>query len=107
MAEFASCRATTGIPRVRVTMDEKPYDPAWLVELARAQHPDRPALAEALARCTRAVEESRAYLRFVQADAPAWRFRENVRLHHPREGTLVLDVLEGGRIGGVEFLKRL
>jgi hypothetical protein len=36
-----------------------------------------------------------------------WRFEKNVVLEHPKEGSLVLDVLQGARIGGVEFLKRL
>ena len=89
-----------------------PYDPTWLVELARRQHPGRPWLAEALARCTHAREESRAYLRFVEADAPggsgsAWQFETTLRLEHPREGTLVLDILRGERVGGVEYLSRL
>jgi hypothetical protein len=90
----------------------EPYDPAWLVALARDSRPGEPWLAEALARCTRAAEGGRAYLCFVDpagADEPGsqWRFRENVLLRHPREGELVLDVLRDGRIGGVEFLKRL
>ncbi|HEX8271302.1 MAG TPA: hypothetical protein VF615_01550 [Longimicrobiaceae bacterium] len=90
----------------------EPYDPAWLVALARDSRPDEPWLAEALARCTRAAEGGRAYLYFVDPARPdepgsAWQFEENVVLHHPREGELVLDVLRDGRIGGVEFLKRL
>ena len=28
-------------------------------------------------------------------------------LRHPTEGNLVLDVLEGNRVGGVEFLSKL
>jgi hypothetical protein len=93
-------------------MDWMPYDPAWLVELARAQRPDEPWLADALARCTRAAEGGPAYLYFVDASEPnapgsEWQFETNVMLEHPREGTLVLDVLSGQRVGGVEFLKRL
>ena len=93
-------------------MQWKPYDPGWLVELARGSHPDEPWLAEALSRCTRAAQETPAYVYFVDPTPPnepgsQWRFQENVVLEHPKEGGLVLDVLEGGRIGGVEFLKRL
>jgi len=93
-------------------MDWKPYDPAWLVESARSQRPDLPWLADALARCTRAADGGRAYLYFVDATAPnqpgsAWQIQENVMLEHPREGTLVLDILTGNRVGGVEFLARL
>jgi hypothetical protein len=93
-------------------MQWKPYDPEWLVALARQSRPDQPWLAEALSKCTRAVQESRAYIYFVEPAHPnepgsEWRFEENVVLEHPTEGELVLDVLEGARIGGVEFLKRL
>lgn len=93
-------------------MDWKPYDPAWLVELARTQRPDLPWLADALAQCTRAADEGRAYLYFADpagANAPGsdWQFEQNVMLEHRKEGTLVIDVLAGERIGGVEFLSRL
>ncbi len=85
----------------------EPYDPAWLVTLAREQLPEAPALADALESCTVARAESRAYLHFVDPQGPDWRFRENVALEHPREGTVVLDVLEDGRVGGIEMLSRL
>ena len=93
-------------------MEWQPYDPAWLVALAREAMPDAPWLADALATCTRASQESRAYLYFADpsgANEPGsgWQLAENVVLHHPREGDLVLDVLKDGRIGGVEFLSRL
>lgn len=93
-------------------MEWQPYDPAWLVALARETVPGDPWLADALATCTRASQESRAYLYFVDPARPnepgsAWQLAETVVLHHPREGDLVLDVLKDGRIGGVEFLKRL
>lgn len=88
--------------------DWKPYDPAWLVEWARDNRPDLPWLPEALARCTRVREESRAYHHFADPDDPAvWRFESSIQLSHPTEGNLVLDVLEGPRIGGIEFLARL
>jgi hypothetical protein len=93
-------------------MDWKPYDPASLVECARTSRPDLPWLADALARCTRAAQDGRAYLYFVDpADAnqpgAEWQIAENVMLEHPKEGTLVLDVLSGRRVGGIEFLRRL
>jgi hypothetical protein len=93
-------------------MNWKSYDPTWLVRLARESCPREPWLAEALARCTRAIEESRAYLRFVDAADPSqpdseWQFERNLVLEDRSEGVLVLDVLRGGRVGGVEFLGRL
>jgi hypothetical protein len=93
-------------------MQWKTYDPGWLVAIARESRPDEPWLAEALARCTCAAEESRAYVYFVDPAHPnepgsEWQLEENILLAHPREGDLVLDILRGLRVGGVEFLKRL
>ena len=84
----------------------EPFDPGRLVELARAQHPDRPWLADALARCTGGCREGRAYVYFVEPDDPAWVFEENVVLED-RGGDVVVDVLRGRRIGGAEFLRYL
>ena len=36
-----------------------------------------------------------------------WQVQTNFELQHPTEGDLVLDILEGNRVGGVEFLARL
>ena len=92
-------------------MQWKPYNPTWLVTLAQENYPDQPWLAEALARCTQCAEESPAYLHFVDPADPnnpgsEWQFDENILLEHPQEGTLILDILRGQRIGGVEFLGR-
>ena len=93
-------------------MEWRPYDPAWLVDWVRANRPELGWLADALSRCRRARQGGRAYLYFVapaDANQPGaeWQFAENVMLDHPTEGTLVLDVLSGRRIGGIEFLSRL
>lgn len=85
-------------------MHTEPFDPAPFVALARAQHPDRPWVAEALARCTAGRRESRAYVYFVEPDSPDWVFRENVVLES-RDGDVVVDILEGPRVGGVEYLR--
>jgi hypothetical protein len=93
-------------------MHWEPYDPNWLVELATSQVPDVPWLPGALAACQRAFKESSAYLYFVDPANPnmpgsEWQFESNIVLDHPTEGSLVLDVLKGKRIGGVEFLSRI
>jgi hypothetical protein len=85
------------------------YDPTWLVDLARVREPE---LVAALTKCKRAQVESKAYIAFVVSDVPnqpgsEWQFARNVHLHDPAHGHLVLDVLEDGRVGGVEFLDRL
>ena len=88
------------------------YDPRWLVKLAEEQHPDRPWLANALARCTRCHWERRKYVYFVDPSRPnqpgsAWQFESNLSLEAARGGPLILDILTGQRVGGVELLKRL
>ena len=90
----------------------EPYDPTWLSELARVQARETPWLADALGQCTRHARESRAYIYFVNPVAPnqpgsEWQFEGNVMLFDNREGELVLDVLKGQRVGGVEFLRYL
>jgi hypothetical protein len=36
-----------------------------------------------------------------------WQFDENIILEHETEGTIVLDVLKDGRIGGIEFVSQI
>jgi hypothetical protein len=86
----------------------QPYDPQWLVALARAQYPDEPWLAEALAQCRRALGGGTADVHFVDPARPnqpgsAWQFDRTVELDDPETGLVVLDVLEDGRIGGLEM----
>jgi hypothetical protein len=110
---FASTIAAVSLVSYRAWRERwRAYDPGWLVELARRQHPDKPWLAEALTQCTRVRRESNAYLRFVSPRRPnkpgsAWQFAENVLLEDEAAGDLVLDVLKHQRVGGVEFLSRL
>jgi len=93
-------------------MSWEPYDPSWLVELAREQEPEHPWLPEALAVCTRCRWRSPAYVYFVDGSNPnqpgsSWQFVTNLILEHPTEGELVLDILTEHRVGGVEFLSRI
>ncbi len=95
-----------------MNMKWEKYDPTWLVDHAKEQHPDKPWLAKALSKCARCSIESKAYIHFVDpknANSPGaeWQFEKNIFLNSPREGELVLDILEGYRVGGVEFLLRL
>ena len=91
----------------------EPYDPTWLVELAREQVPEEPWLPDAISRCCRrAWRGSAAYTYFVNPDNPnkpgsEWQFETNILVEHPTEGTLVLDVLKGRRIGGFETLSKI
>jgi len=88
-------------------MKLEPFDPSRLVKLAREQWPEEPWLAEALARCTAGEPESRAYIHFVDPNSPAWEFETTMMLTDRKKGDIVVDVLSGHRVGGVEFQRYL
>jgi hypothetical protein len=82
------------------------------VELAKEQVPEETWLPDAISSCRHAWRMSAAYTYFVNPDNPnkpgsEWQFETNILLEHPSEGTLVLDVLKGKRIGGVETIDRI
>ena len=86
------------------------YDPEWLIELAKQQIPERHEIIEALNECTKAKAESRAYIYFVNGENSSqpdskWRVVENIILNDKKKGPIILDVLEGNKIGGAEFMK--
>ena len=88
------------------------YDPTWLVELARERLPEELWLQAALSVCRRAWKASPAYMNFVNPQNPnmpgsEWQFETNIVLEHPTEGELVLDILKGRRVGGVEFISKI
>lgn len=62
--------------------DWEPYDPTWLVELAREQAPECPSLPTALSKCTRRRWGGEACMYFVDDARPnepdsEWQFVEN------------------------------
>lgn len=90
----------------------KPYNPQWLIELASTQLHDNQKIIDALSNCVKAKQESRAYIYFVNGENPnqpksEWQFDKNIILKDKKEGTIVIDVLKNGKIGGIEFLKYL
>lgn len=88
------------------------YNPQWLVEIAKRHIPDKIEIIQALEKCIQARAKSKAYIHFVDNEKPnqsgaEWQIEENIILEDEEYGTIVLDVLKGNRIGGVEFLKHL
>lgn len=86
------------------------FDIKWIIKLIQEQEPDRMDLVAQLESSPKKRWERQAYFRFVSSDRPnqpgsEWQFYENVVLEHKTEGTIVLDVLKDGRIGGIEFIK--
>ena len=93
-------------------MEWKEYDSEWLARLAEEQVPEKHWLPSALRKCTQHSKRSEAYYYFVSpenANQPGaeWQFETSITLGDEKEGALVLDILNGNRVGGVEFLKRL
>jgi len=91
-----------------------PFDPTELVELARTHCAPWPAVAEAIARCTRTWRRSDLYTAFTgPLDKRALRFRFSFFLDHPTLGTLTVDVFQTTEaphtwvIGGFEHLDRV
>jgi hypothetical protein len=105
--------AVSAIERISSSpMRTEPYNPGWLVALARRQHPEKPWLADAFARCNAVIKRAQFIIHFVDptdANQPGaeWQFDTTLWMKDPVEGNLVVDVLKGGRIGAVEFYDRL
>jgi hypothetical protein len=64
---------------------------------------------EDLKRYSNKTWSKRAYIPLLSSDRPnkpssEWQFEENIVLEHSEEGTIVLDVLKGGRVGGIEMV---
>ncbi len=88
------------------------FHPHMLIEAAREQAPEYAWLPEGLASCAGGEWESRAYIHYVSSRNPnkpgaEWQFETNVVLHHESLGMVVLDILKGERLGGVELVDRL
>lgn len=83
----------------------KPYDPEWLVMLAKQQFPNDTALHYSLSQCTKVLK---GYY-FVNPKRPnkhgsEWQFSHCITLFDPEIGEVVLDILKDGRVGSMEFV---
>lgn len=83
-----------------------------IIDLVRAQEPSRLDIIAALEKVERKSWIRQAYIHFVSAErankpGSEWQFDENLVLEHDTEGTIVLDLLKDGRIGGIEFLSQI
>ncbi len=83
-----------------------------LVAAAKEQAPEFPWLPDALGKCDAGQWESTAYVGYVSRRNPnqpnsEWQFETSVVLKHEALGMVVIDVLKGGRLGGIEFVDRI
>ncbi|HEX9758536.1 MAG TPA: hypothetical protein VGB26_12195 [Nitrospiria bacterium] len=95
---------------LREELECEPYDPTWLVELAKKQLRDEPWIAEALKKCTWCFK-SKNHIYFINPENPnepgsAFQHEKCISLISPTEGWLLLDILEGNHVGAVEFAEK-
>lgn len=88
------------------------FTPSMLIEAVKEQALDYPWLPEALAKCGAGQWESPAYVGYVSRRNPnqpgsEWQFEANVVLNHQTLGMVVIDVLQGSRLGGIEFVDKI
>jgi len=88
------------------------FEPVMLVAAVQEQAPELPWLTEALRSCPAGDWSSRAYVGYVSRIKPnqpgsEWQFETNVVLSHETLGMVVLDVLKGSRLGGIEFVDKI
>jgi hypothetical protein len=93
-------------------MDWDKYDPEWLALLAEVQLPEERWLPEAIRKCTKYHVENKAYYYFVSPKnanklGAEWQHDRCFIINDSKEGDIVLDILKGNRVGGIEFTKKL
>lgn len=93
-------------------MTEPYFKIEWIINLIKEQEPERIDLIEQLQKSERKEWIRQPFIRFASGERPnlpgsEWQFEENVVLEHDTEGTIVLDILKDGRIGGIEFVSQI
>lgn len=81
-----------------------------VIDLIKINIPEKSSLKDTLENAKNGNWESKAYYRFVDsknANKPdaEWQFKENIVFDHPKLGTIILDILQDERLGGIEFVK--
>lgn len=93
-------------------MKETYFEIEWLIELIHEQESNRFDLIEQLEKSAMKKWIRQPYIYFVSAERPnqpgsEWQFKESIVLEHKTEGTIVLDILKDGKIGGIEFVNQI
>ncbi|UQV45035.1 hypothetical protein KIV45_25455 [Janthinobacterium lividum] len=88
------------------------FHPRMLNDAVKMQAAEFEWLPAALENCSDGQWESTAYVRYVSRARPneqgsLWQFESNILIEHEIFGTVVLDILKGYRLGGIEFLDQL
>ncbi len=92
-------------------MREPYFDIKIIITLIKEQEPERLDLIDQLRKSNKQKWIRQPYVQFVSVERPnqlgsEWQFEENIVLEDEKEGTIILDILKDGRIGGIEFVKQ-
>ena len=93
-------------------MGKRYFSIEHIIELIKKQRPERLEVIKELEKKAGQMWQVKAYVRFVSAEkanqaGSEWQFSESIELKHETEGAIVLDILEDGRIGGIEFIDQI
>ncbi len=88
------------------------FKPSMIISAVQKQAPEYPWLPEALEKCGIGEWESPAYVGYISRQNPnqpgsAWQFVTSIILEHESLGTVILDILTGDRLGGIEFVDQI
>ncbi len=104
--------AQTAVLQTENKMKDPYFHIEWIIDLIKEQEHDRTDLIEQLKKSNRKKWIRQAYIHFVSGARPnqpgsEWQFDESIALEHESEGTIVIDILKDGRIGGIEFVNQI
>ncbi len=82
------------------------FDASWLIELMKEQASEEKDVIKNLEECKRYFKKNNAYYYFVIKN-PEQYIERNIILNSKKYGEIVLDILNGNKIGGIEFIDRI
>jgi hypothetical protein len=91
-------------------MDDYYFHLNWIFDLVKEQEPERLDVITQLENIGNIKWIRQPYITFVPTENPNQfnlEYDDNVVLNHPTEGTIVIDILKGGRIKGIEFISQI
>ena len=83
-----------------------PYDPSWLIELAKKQIPEEPEIIKSLELCTTIVGFCSCGCGdpyFIDPGSGQWDFDYNLVLEREDHIEIILDIMKDKRVGRIEI----
>ena len=87
------------------------YDPTWIANAVRESYPEEKELLDDIVKCTSCMVKNEKYTYFVDASnanrpGSKWQFSSSLKINNTPCGNVVLDILKGKKLGGIEFLNK-